>query len=77
MRQVRQEVDSEVRGLKVQEGKVPAPLSSSSAPSCLHGWRRVKKIIIIKKIKAHKDEWFMIKTKEWKEGRISFFDYSM
>lgn len=35
LRQVRQEVDSEVRGLKVQEEKVPATLSSSSVPSCL------------------------------------------
>lgn len=32
--QVRQEVDSKVRGPKVQEGKVPAPLSSS-VKSCL------------------------------------------
>lgn len=27
------------RTFKVQEGKVPAPLSSSSAPSCLREWR--------------------------------------
>lgn len=43
LRQARQEVDSEVRGLKVQEGKVPAPLSSSSAPSCLQEWRGLNK----------------------------------
>lgn len=62
MRQVRQEVDSEVRGLKVHEGE-----SSSSSqqfqcailPSRSEGVIKKKK-----KEEAHKDEWVRIKTKE-------------
>lgn len=63
MRQVRQEVDSEVRGLKVHEGE-----SSSSSkqfqcailPSRSEGVIKKKE----KKEEAHKDEWVRIKTKE-------------
>lgn len=52
MRQVRQKVDSEMRGLKVQEGIFPAPLSSSSAQSCLQDTRG----LIKNDQQAHKDE---------------------
>lgn len=43
LRQVRQVVDSKVQGPKVQEGKDPAPLSSSSVTSCLLMGGGVKK----------------------------------
>lgn len=68
MRQVRQEVDSEARGLKVQEGE-----SSSSSqqflPSRIEGLKKTRE--------AHDDKWIRIKTKEWKEGRICLLDESV
>jgi len=42
--------------------KVPAPLNSLSAPSCL------RESTGLKRKEARKDEGFRIKTKEWKEG---------
>lgn len=54
LRQVRQEVDSKVRGPKVQEGKVPAALSSSSVASCL----------LMGGLKKNNDEWIRIKKKD-------------
>ena len=76
LRQVRQEkVDSDVQGLKKCKGE-----SSSSSqqfqctilPSRNGGLKKRKR-----KKKNTQDEWFTIKTKEWKEGRISFFDECM
>lgn len=54
LRQARQEVDSKVRGPKVQEGKVPAPLSSSSVASCL---------LVGGLKKKNNDEWIKIKKR--------------
>lgn len=67
LRQVRQEADSEVRGLKVQEGE-----SSSSSqqfqcailPSRIEGVKKRKK-----KKEAHNDEWLRIKkTRNGRRG---------